>query len=99
MIASVAPHCGCAVVWLAATMFIVYLAVPRDAAHRRPAAGEETPIVRARLGLDRPSSVRTLPRSTGDPAVIHHAESVVSIVARDIPASASLALGGATPGC
>jgi peptide/nickel transport system permease protein len=95
---------GTVVVWLVATLvFIVYFAVPRDVARLiagRQASEETLAVVRARLGLDQPILVqygRFLGRlSRGDlgESFITQ-ESVVSIVARDIPASASLALGGA----
>jgi peptide/nickel transport system permease protein len=93
------------VVWLVATLvFVVYFAVPRDVARLlagRQASEETLTVVRARLGLDQPILVqygrfigRLLQGDLGESFVTQ--ESVVSIVVRDAPVSASLALGGAT---
>ena len=95
---------GALVVWLVATLvFVVYFAVPRDVARLiagRQASEETLTVVRARLGLDQPILVqygrfigRLLHGDLGESFVTQ--ESVVSIVARDAPVSASLALGGA----
>lgn len=95
---------GALVVWLVATLvFVVYFAVPRDVARLiagRQASDETVAVVRARLGLDQPVLVqygRFLGRlARGDLGVSFVTqESVRSIVARDLPVSASLALGGA----
>jgi len=96
---------GALVVWLVATLvFVVYFAVPRDVARLiagRQASEETLTVVRARLGLDQPILVqygRFLGRlahgDLGESFVTQ--ESVNSIIARDLPVSASLALGGAT---
>jgi len=96
---------GALVVWLVATLvFVVYFAVPRDVARLlagRQASEETLTVVRARLGLDQPILVqygrfigRLLHGDLGESFVTQ--ESVVSIVVRDAPVSASLALGGAT---
>jgi peptide/nickel transport system permease protein len=95
---------GALVVWLVATLvFIVYFAVPRDVARLiagRQASEQTLAVVRMRLGLDQPILVqygnflRRLSRGDLGESFITQ-ESVKSIVARDIPASASLALGGA----
>jgi len=95
---------GALVVWAVATLvFIVYFAVPRDVARLiagRQASDETVAVVNARLGLDQPILVqygRFLGRlahgDLGESFVTQ--ESVNSIVARDAPVSASLALGGA----
>ena len=94
---------GALVVWLVATLvFVVYFAVPRDVARLiagRQASEETLAVVRARLGLDQPVIVqygrfigRLVRGDLGESFVTQ--ESVVSIVERDIPVSASLALGG-----
>ncbi len=94
---------GTLVVWLVATLvFVVYFAVPRDVARLiagRQASEETLVVVRARLGLDQPILVqygrfigRLVHGDLGESFITQ--ESVVSIVARDIPVSASLALGG-----
>ena len=96
---------GALVVWLVATLvFVVYFAVPRDVARLiagRQASEETLTVVRARLGLDQPILVqygrflgRLVHGDLGDSFVTQ--ESVNSIIARDLPVSASLALGGAT---
>jgi len=95
---------GALVVWLVATLvFVVYFAVPRDVARLiagRQASEETLTVVRARLGLDQPILVqygrfigRLVQGDLGESFVTQ--ESVISIVARDAPVSASLALGGA----
>jgi peptide/nickel transport system permease protein len=95
---------GALVVWLVATLvFVVYFAVPRDVARLvagRQASEETLAVVRARLGLDQPVIVqygrfigRLVRGDLGESFITQ--ESVVSIVKRDIPVSASLALGGA----
>lgn len=95
---------GALVVWLVATLvFVVYFAVPRDVARLiagRQASEETLTVVRARLGLDQPILVqygrfigRLVRGDLGESFVTQ--ESVISIVARDAPVSASLALGGA----
>jgi peptide/nickel transport system permease protein len=94
---------GALVVWLVATLvFVVYFAVPRDVARLiagRQASEETLAVVRARLGLDQPVIVqygrfmgRLVKGDLGESFITQ--ESVVSIVARDIPVSASLAVGG-----
>jgi peptide/nickel transport system permease protein len=94
---------GALVVWLVATLvFVVYFAVPRDVARLiagRQASEETLAVVRARLGLDQPVIVqygrfiRRLARGDLGESFTTQ-ESVVSIVKRDIPVSASLAIGG-----
>lgn len=94
---------GALVVWLVATLvFVVYFAVPRDVARLiagRQASEETLAVVRARLGLDQPLIVqygRYLGRLTkgdlGESFITQ--EPVTTIIARDIPVSASLAIGG-----
>jgi peptide/nickel transport system permease protein len=94
---------GALVVWLVATLvFVVYFAVPRDVARLiagRQASEQTLAVVRARLGLDQPVIVqygrfmgRLVKGDLGESFITQ--ESVVSIVARDIPVSASLAVGG-----
>ena len=96
---------GALVVWLVATLvFVVYFAVPRDVARLiagRQASEETLTVVRARLGLDQPILVqygRFLGRlahgDLGESFVTQ--EKVADIVSRDLPVSASLALGGGT---
>ena len=90
------------VVWLVATsVFALYFAIPRDVA-RLIAGPRATPqtlvLVRARLGLDQPIGsqyVAFLRRlAHGDLGQSFHTqESVNSIVARDLPVTASLGLG------
>lgn len=95
---------GALVVWLVATLvFVMYFAAPRDVARLiagRQASAETVAVVRARLGLDEPILVqygrflgRLAKGDLGESFITQ--ESVVSIVARDLPVSASLALGGA----
>jgi peptide/nickel transport system permease protein len=95
---------GALVVWLVATLvFVVYFAVPRDVARLiagRQASEETLTVVRARLGLDKPILVqygnymgRLAQGDLGESFVTQ--ESVNSIILRDAPVSASLALGGA----
>lgn len=95
---------GALVVWLVATLvFVVYFAVPRDVARLiagRQASEQTLEVVRARLGLDQPVIVqygrfigRLVRGDLGESFITQ--EPVVSIVARDLPVSASLAVGGA----
>mgnify|MGYP003509177009 CR=1 FL=1 len=95
---------GALVVWLVATLvFIMYFAVPRDVARLiagRQASEETLAAVRARLGLDQPIIVqygRFIGRlARGDLGQSFNTqEPGLAIVARDLPVSASLALGGA----
>jgi peptide/nickel transport system permease protein len=95
---------GALVVWLVATLvFVMYFAVPRDVARLiagRQASEETLAAVRARLSLDQPIIVqygRFIGRlARGDLGQSFNTqEPVLSIVARDLPVSASLALGGA----
>lgn len=92
------------VVWIVATsVFVVYFAVPHDVARLiagRQASDETVTAVRTSLGLDRPAYeqyLRFLGRlARGDlgQSFITQ-ESVNTIVARDFPVTASLALGSA----
>lgn len=94
---------GVLVVWLVATLvFVVYFAVPRDVARLiagRQASEQTIAVVRARLGLDQPILVQ-YGRFLGRLAHGDLGESFISqqkvtgIVARDLPVTASLALGG-----
>jgi peptide/nickel transport system permease protein len=91
------------VVWVVATsVFVIYFAVPHDVARLiagRQASAETIQIVRGRLGLDQPvhiQYVRFLGRlahgDLGESFLTQ--ERVNTIVARDFPVTASLALGG-----
>jgi peptide/nickel transport system permease protein len=92
------------VIWIVATsVFVIYFAVPHDVARLiagRQASEETVKIVRARLGLDRPAHVQyisflgRLARGDLGQSFITQ-EPVNAIVARDLPVTASLALGGA----
>jgi peptide/nickel transport system permease protein len=92
------------VVWVVATsLFVVYFAVPHDVARLiagRQASDETVNTVRTRLGLDRPayaqyfSFLGRLARADLGESFITQ-ESVNTIVARDFPVTASLALGSA----
>jgi peptide/nickel transport system permease protein len=90
------------VVWIVATsVFVIYFAVPHDVARLiagRQASEETVKIVRARLGLDQPTHVqyvnflgRLVRGDLGES--FNTQESVNTIVARDFPVTASLALG------
>jgi peptide/nickel transport system permease protein len=94
---------GTLVVWLVATaVFLVYFAVPRDVARLiagRQASEQTVAAVRTRLGLDQPVVVqygRFLGRlAHGDLGYSFRTqESVNEIISRDVPVTASLALGG-----
>src|SRR6187397_3053666 len=90
------------VVWVVATaVFVIYFAVPRDVARLIAGnrASEQTlAIVRARLALDQPVGVQYV-RFLGRLAHGDLGESfltqerVTSVIARDFPVTASLALG------
>jgi peptide/nickel transport system permease protein len=92
------------VVWVVATsVFVIYFAVPHDVARLiagRQASEETVKIVRVRLGLDRPAYMQyfsflgRLARGDLGQSFITQ-ESVNTIVARDFPVTASLALGSA----
>jgi peptide/nickel transport system permease protein len=83
-------------------VFLVYFAVPRDVARLiagRQASEQTVAAVRTRLGLDQPVVVqygRFLGRlAHGDLGYSFRTqESVNEIIARDVPVTASLALGG-----
>ncbi len=90
------------VVWVVvSSIFIIYFAVPHDVARLiagRQASEETVKTVRARLGLDRPGYVQYLSflgrlarLDLGESFITQ--ESVNTIVARDFPVTASLALG------
>jgi peptide/nickel transport system permease protein len=90
------------VVWIVATsVFVIYFAVPHDVARLiagRQASEETVKIVRARLGLDQPAHVQYVQflgrLVRGDLGYSFNTqESVNTIVARDFPVTASLALG------
>jgi len=90
------------VVWFVATsVFTIYFAVPRDVARliAGTRASEQTlALVRKRLGLDQPVRVQYLhflvKLSRGDLGESFRTqEAVTTIVARDLPVTASLALG------
>jgi peptide/nickel transport system permease protein len=92
------------VIWIVVTsVFIIYFAVPRDAARLiagRQASEETVKIVRARLGLDRPMHEQYLnflgrlaQGDLGQSFITQ--EPVAAIIARDFPVTASLALGSA----
>jgi peptide/nickel transport system permease protein len=92
------------VVWVVATaVFVIYFAVPRDVARlvAGARASEETlAIVRARLGLDQPVHVQYLrflrrlaEGDLGESFLTQ--EPVTTTIARDLPVTASLALGSA----
>lgn len=90
------------VVWFVATsVFAIYFAVPRDVARliAGTRASEQTlALVRKRLGLDQPVRVQYLHflrnLSRGDLGESFRTQEAVStIVARDLPVTASLALG------
>jgi peptide/nickel transport system permease protein len=92
------------VIWVVATsVFVIYFAVPHDVARLiagRQASEETLKVVRTRLGLDQPvpvQYVRFLGRlARGDLGESFATqEHVTAIVARDIPVTASLALGSA----
>jgi peptide/nickel transport system permease protein len=95
---------GAVVVWVVATLvFVAYFAVPRDVARLlagRQASEQTLAAVRARLGLDLPlpvQYVRFLGRvARGDLGESFATqEPVASIIARDLPVTASLAIGAA----
>jgi peptide/nickel transport system permease protein len=95
---------GTIVVWLVASaVFIVYFAVPRDVARLiagRQASEQTVAAVRVRLGLDQPVSVqygRFMVRlAHGDLGYSFLTQEPVNdIIARDVPITTSLALGGA----
>ena len=90
------------VVWFVATsVFAIYFAVPRDVARliAGTRASEQTLVlVRKRLGLDQPVRVQYLhflrKLSRGDLGESFRTqEAVTTIIARDLPVTASLALG------
>jgi len=90
------------VIWVVATgVFVVYFAVPRDVARLvagTRASDQTLRVVRSRLGLDQPvhvQYVRFLGRLTrGDLGVSFLTqEPVTTTIARDVPVTASLALG------
>jgi peptide/nickel transport system permease protein len=90
------------VVWVVATIvFAMFFAVPHDVARLiagRQASVETLRIVRSELGLDQPVPVQYLRYLTrlvrGDLGMSFHTkERVDAIVARDLPVTASLALG------
>jgi len=90
------------VVWVVATsVFVIYFAVPHDVARLiagRQASKETVKMVRTRLGLDQPAHLQylnflgRLARGDLGESFITQ-ESVNTIVARDFPVTASLALG------
>jgi peptide/nickel transport system permease protein len=92
------------VVWFVTTaVFVIYFAVPRDVARLVAGnrASEQTlAIVRARLGLDRPlhlqyaSFLERLARGDLGESFLTQ-ERVITTIARDLPVTASLALGSA----
>jgi peptide/nickel transport system permease protein len=92
------------VIWIVVTsVFIVYYAVPHDVARLiagRQASEETLKIIRTRLGLDRPAYIQylhflgRLARGDLGESFLTQ-ESVNTIVARDFPVTASLALGSA----
>ena len=94
---------GALVVWLVPTLvFVMYFAVPRDVARLiagRQASEETLAAVRARLGLDQPIIVqygRFIGRWRRAISASRSRRGARPFdVARDIPVSASLALGGA----
>jgi peptide/nickel transport system permease protein len=90
------------VVWVVATsVFVIYFAVPHDVARLiagRQASEETVKMVRTRLGLDKPVHIQYLSflsrlahGDLGESFITQ--ESVNTIVARDFPVTASLALG------
>jgi peptide/nickel transport system permease protein len=92
------------VVWVVATsVFVVYFTVPHDVARLiagRQASEQTIQVVRTRLGLDRPVYVqyvsflgRLAHGDLGESFLTQ--EPVNTIVARDFPVTASLALGSA----
>lgn len=92
------------VIWIIVTsVFIVYFAVPHDVARLiagRQASEETVKIVRTRLGLDRPMHeqyfnylIRLARGDLGQSFITQ--EPVDTIIARDFPVTASLALGSA----
>jgi len=91
------------VVWLVATaVFVIYFAVPRDAARLvagSRASAQTLALVRARLGLDRPlvsqyvAFLGRLRRGDLGESFLTQ-ERVTTIIARDAAVSGSLALGG-----
>lgn len=95
---------GIVVLWLVATIvFGLYFVAPHNVARTlagRQASAQTVELVRHRLGLDQPIHVQYL-RFLG--RLLHgdlgysfiNAESVNTIVRRDLPVTASLALGGA----
>ena len=95
---------GIAIVWFVATLvFGLFFVAPRDVARLiagRQASDKTIQLVRQRLGLDRPVAVqyvRFLGRlARGDLGESFlTSEPVVSIIRRDFPVTASLALGAA----
>jgi peptide/nickel transport system permease protein len=95
---------GIAIVWFVATLvFGLFFIVPRDVARLiagRQASDQTIQLVRQRLGLDQPVPVQYL-RFLGRLArgdlgeSFLTSESVVNIIRRDFPVTASLALGAA----
>ena len=92
------------VVWVVATsVFVIYFAVPHDVARLiagRQASEETVKVVRARLRLDQPAYVQYLSflgrlarGDLGESFITQ--EPVNTIVARDFPVTASLAVGAA----
>ena len=90
------------VVWIVATcVFVVYFAVPHDVSRLiagRQASEETVKMVRTRLGLDQPVHIQYLAfigrlarGDLGESFITQ--EPVNTIVARDFPVTASLALG------
>ena len=95
---------GALIVWLVATMvFAIFFVAPRDVARLiagRQASEQTLELVRRRLGLDQPVPVqyvrflgRLVRGDLGESFLT--SEPVTSIVRRDFPVTASLALGGA----
>ena len=95
---------GALVVWLVASaVFVCYFAIPHDVARLiagKQASAQTIAAVRARLELDRPVAVQYLHfvgrLARGDLGVSFVTQdSVSAVIARDMPVTASLALGGA----
>jgi peptide/nickel transport system permease protein len=95
---------GVAIVWLVATLvFGMFFVAPRDVARLiagRQASEQTLEVVRKRLGLDQPVPVqyvrflgRLIRGDLGESFLT--AEPVVSVIRRDFPVTASLALGAA----
>ena len=96
---------GLAIVWFVATLvFGLFFIAPRDVARLiagRQASDKTIQLVRQRLGLDQPVPVqyvrflgRLVRGDLGESFLT--SESVVSIIRRDFPVTASLALGAAS---